>query len=541
MIQTNTLKAAGISEQDIQTLETAWEAFQSARNHESHQEPHIVCTGVYNAGKSTLLNALAGKEIFPTGDVPTTKKIAQAMIDGAVYIDTPGLNAAEEDDQETQNAYKTADFILFVSNAQNGGVSASEAAWLQKLKARYSSLPQRLIFVLTHCTQVEPEQLPAIREKVCGDLAKALQFTPEQVFCMDSVTYQDGINAREPLLFESSGMQQLKDYLSRAIANAEKTLKSAQKTEQSEIMMLLERLNAQCQQQIEKCSQQSQKEDEINRLLEDTDEKIRNECNSSINIGNTHVYHSPSTTRFRRMGVTSPLSVEKDAKDGLNSYAGECVYEAKQQLDNCLRLIEDKYYTFGMDSSYFKACSTVNSLLEKLLSALQQSGVALSRMEEVHVEPNAYRLARLPSEISKVRAQVDFYEGRELFDTYYDAFGNRFETRDIKDFVWKKTLFGEKLVEQIGTEINAYYAMSAAMKQIQEQMERFEKRATYYIGDVLNPFLKELYSAATERLSEFRKASDTYLSAVRKEIIGPYQRAKDALLEMENEVKQWKI
>lgn len=126
MIQTDTLKAAGIPEQSIRRLEAAWEAFQSAKNYAPNQMPHIICTGIYNAGKSTLLNALAGKEILPTGDIPTTKKVARAVLDGAVYIDTPGLNAAEEDDQETQSAYEMADFILFVSNAQNGGISKSE-------------------------------------------------------------------------------------------------------------------------------------------------------------------------------------------------------------------------------------------------------------------------------------------------------------------------------------------------------------------------------------------------------------------------------
>jgi len=76
MIQTDTLKAAEISEQDIRRLVTAWEAFWTAKKQVRHQIPHIVCTGIYNAGKSTLLNALAGKEFFPTGDIPTTKKIA---------------------------------------------------------------------------------------------------------------------------------------------------------------------------------------------------------------------------------------------------------------------------------------------------------------------------------------------------------------------------------------------------------------------------------------------------------------------------------
>ena len=46
MIQVNTLKAAGISEQEIRQLETALEALQTAKNQACHQAPHIVCTGI---------------------------------------------------------------------------------------------------------------------------------------------------------------------------------------------------------------------------------------------------------------------------------------------------------------------------------------------------------------------------------------------------------------------------------------------------------------------------------------------------------------
>lgn len=227
VIPTDTIRAAGIPEQDIRQLEAAWEAFQNAKNNAQQQTPHVVCTGIYNAGKSTLLNALAGKEIFPTGDIPTTRKVAQAEFDGAVYIDTPGLNAAEEDDQETLNAYESADFILFVSSAQNGGISEAEAVWLQKLKDRYGSLQQRLIFALTHCAQVERGQLPAIREKVCEDLEKALDFSPEQIFCVDSVTYQSGVEIKENLLIESSGIHGLQKHIAEKIAVADKLLTQA--------------------------------------------------------------------------------------------------------------------------------------------------------------------------------------------------------------------------------------------------------------------------------------------------------------------------
>lgn len=36
----------------------------------------VMVYGIYNAGKSTLINALIGQEVAPTGDIPLTDKVA---------------------------------------------------------------------------------------------------------------------------------------------------------------------------------------------------------------------------------------------------------------------------------------------------------------------------------------------------------------------------------------------------------------------------------------------------------------------------------
>lgn len=216
------LATAGIGAQDIRRLEEAGKTYYRIASQPVHQIPQIVCTGIYNAGKSTLLNALCGEEKFPTGDIPTTKVAAQAEFNGAVYIDTPGLNAETADDREAQAAYESADFILFVANIQNGGISEAESDWLQDLRRRYTadSLKQRLIYVLTHCGQMESEQVAAILDKIQSDLEKMLGFAPEQIFCVDSVTYQRGISGNKTLLVERSNILPLQVHLAELTAKS---------------------------------------------------------------------------------------------------------------------------------------------------------------------------------------------------------------------------------------------------------------------------------------------------------------------------------
>ena len=60
------------------------------------RSPTIMFYGLYNAGKSTLINALCGKDVASTGDVPKTTAIQTVPWEGYTLIDTPGINAHAE-------------------------------------------------------------------------------------------------------------------------------------------------------------------------------------------------------------------------------------------------------------------------------------------------------------------------------------------------------------------------------------------------------------------------------------------------------------
>lgn len=77
-------------------------------------KPAFMIYGTYNSGKSTLLNALFGKEVADMGDMPTTKQIHEYTYDGFTIYDSPGLNAKSEDDETTLEHLKTSDVVIFV-------------------------------------------------------------------------------------------------------------------------------------------------------------------------------------------------------------------------------------------------------------------------------------------------------------------------------------------------------------------------------------------------------------------------------------------
>lgn len=78
------------------------------------QRPEVLVFGAYNAGKSTLINALLGAEHAPVGDVPTTASVDRYDYGLCMLVDTPGVNAPIEHDETTREALRSAHLVMFI-------------------------------------------------------------------------------------------------------------------------------------------------------------------------------------------------------------------------------------------------------------------------------------------------------------------------------------------------------------------------------------------------------------------------------------------
>lgn len=118
-----------LTEQDYQQIKEdvidASKAYQDANKVEkfsshidtklSNFNPTIMVYGVYNAGKSTLLNAIFGKnEMAKTGDAPETAEVKAYSYNGYTIYDTPGINAPIEHQQITDEHLSKSELIIFV-------------------------------------------------------------------------------------------------------------------------------------------------------------------------------------------------------------------------------------------------------------------------------------------------------------------------------------------------------------------------------------------------------------------------------------------
>lgn len=100
---------------------------------EDKQQTPGICVmvyGIYNAGKSTLINALLGEEVAPTGDIPLTSTVGAYCWNNHTILDTPGVDAPLEHEEVTKAQMMTADAIIFVVNPSG---AAEEEKTLKKL------------------------------------------------------------------------------------------------------------------------------------------------------------------------------------------------------------------------------------------------------------------------------------------------------------------------------------------------------------------------------------------------------------------------
>src|SRR3990170_4308528 len=129
----------GVSPQLRSEIEAAVADLEAKRQ---SQRIEIVAFGTISSGKSSLLNALAGRDVFRTnvvGGTPTPRsEIPWPAGDSIVLVDTPGLPEVRGESRaaESAAAAKNADLVLFVVDGPLKAYEHELVAALAKMEKR---------------------------------------------------------------------------------------------------------------------------------------------------------------------------------------------------------------------------------------------------------------------------------------------------------------------------------------------------------------------------------------------------------------------
>lgn len=187
----------------------------------ANPELSIMVYGVYNAGKSTFINALLGQESAPVGDVPLTHKIDSYPYKNYTIQDTPGIDAPKEHEQVTDGQLEKADAVLFVVNPS--GV-AEEKDTLDKLIFLFKK-HKKVFLIFNEKTPFSEEDFIKIKDqtrKRLQDIALEHGIKEEilkdiPIFKINAKTALKGKLEDKPKLVEHSGINLLEKELNKFI------------------------------------------------------------------------------------------------------------------------------------------------------------------------------------------------------------------------------------------------------------------------------------------------------------------------------------
>lgn len=218
----------------------------------SEEIVRIVNTGMVSSGKSSLFNALIGStenEQFPTGAARTTTLADYYDCGNISFVDTPGIDVRDEDDELAFSTIMEADVIIMVHNIRTGPLNRSEVEWLAKLIEGMDDIETRkarLIFVCTWKDTREKDDdyndiINNVKEEVFNLVGAEIPF-----FDVSVKKYLTGVAKKQRVLMDNSSIACLKKYLEDY---AKMFLQSKHNIEKKELQVLKEEMKQLLQEQ----------------------------------------------------------------------------------------------------------------------------------------------------------------------------------------------------------------------------------------------------------------------------------------------------
>lgn len=190
----------------------------------------LVVAGEFNAGKSSLVNALLGERVMPEGVTPTTDRVTfitygeqitevddgpsvvrrtypNPILDAVAFVDTPGTNAIIAKHQELSERFvPRADLVLFVTSADRP-FAQSERTFLELI----ASWGKKVVMVVNKMDILaDPAEQTKVIEYVRDNARETLGVTSE-VF---GVSARKALTARieqDEAAYAASGIKPLED------------------------------------------------------------------------------------------------------------------------------------------------------------------------------------------------------------------------------------------------------------------------------------------------------------------------------------------
>lgn len=187
-------------------------------------KPQIMFFGLYNAGKSSLLNELLRDDVAKVADVPTTDHVDYYNWRGYTIADTPGVGAPIEHEEVTNEAIRKADVVLFVMT--NAGSFEKKENYVRMKDIVDAG--KKIIIVINDKSNFLPqecyEEMMQVQQKIYDNMmALGINNVKERftILFVNAKLAHKGRMANKPLLWEKSQIAELESYILSEMKNSD--------------------------------------------------------------------------------------------------------------------------------------------------------------------------------------------------------------------------------------------------------------------------------------------------------------------------------
>lgn len=187
-------------------------------------KPQIMFFGLYNAGKSSLLNELLRDDVAKVADVPTTDHVDYYNWRGYTIADTPGVGAPIEHEEVTNEAIRKADVVLFVMT--NAGSFEKKENYVRMKDIIDAG--KKIIIVINDKSNFLPqecyEEMMQVQQKIYDNMMTLDIDNVKEGFTILFVNAKlahKGRTANKPLLWEKSQIAELESYILSEMKNSD--------------------------------------------------------------------------------------------------------------------------------------------------------------------------------------------------------------------------------------------------------------------------------------------------------------------------------
>ena len=187
-------------------------------------KPQIMFFGLYNAGKSSLLNELLRDDVAKVADVPTTDHVDYYNWRGYTIADTPGVGAPIEHEEVTNEAIRKADVVLFVMT--NAGSFEKKENYVRMKDIVDAG--KKIIIVINDKSNFLPqecyEEMMQVQQKIYDNMmALDIDNVKERftILFVNAKLAHKGRMANKHLLWEKSQIAELESYILSEMKNSD--------------------------------------------------------------------------------------------------------------------------------------------------------------------------------------------------------------------------------------------------------------------------------------------------------------------------------